>query len=498
MAVESKILQLSKPTIPIDELSMDDLQKFESSNNNNSSSSNQTTKGDSDRAAPDKSPLVKIRDYIFLTSEIDFLKITIGKDFLPTLICTITPEGGLFLSRSMPKDGDLISFFVASKSNEFKPVRIDFEIQKMSSMPSVDSQANINTYTFNGMMRVPYLYGEWNKSFNSTSLDALKSVADEAQLGFATNEVSTNDKMSWINPFDTWKKFIDDITISSWKDQDSFYTSFVDQYYNLNFVNVNNQFAGEDVIDQGFIKSLFQNRKTEGDTPQTQDQTSLVLSNLEAARNTNFYIESYTVLNKSGEVVLDNGYGRYMQFYSSDTKKYYSDQLIEPINNTKGSDMPLRGRHGENYQNEIRKYKWMGIERAAPNGNYHENYLYAKIHNIQNNDEVKKMTLYIQLQSVNFNFYRFQRIPVVITTTDNPQKNEANNDNNQNLGNTQEDPKASSLTIDPILSGFYVIDEITYIYDDNTFKQTLKLLRREWPLSATDQPANAENDPANI
>ncbi len=489
MGVKSKIVQLSSPTLAIDELSYADIE-LTNNDNNNSNSADKKQKKNIDQASPDKNPLIKIRDYIFLTSEMDFIQLNVGRDFLPTITCTLTPTGGLFLSKDLPKDGDLISFFMASKSDQFKPIRIDFEIIRIISSLSGDSQANNNSYTFSGVMRVPLLNGEWNQSFNKSSIDCLQEVAQINQIGFATNETTTNDVMPWINPYDTWKKFISDVTLSSWNNQDSFYSTFIDQYYNLNYVNLNNQFAGEETIDDGFIKSLFQSRKVDGDTPPENLQTPLVITNLEAARNTNFYIESYTVLNRSGEIVMDNAYGRYMQFYSSDTKKYYSDQLVEPINTTNGDNLPLRGRNGENYQSLIRKYKWMGVERPLPKGNYHENFLYAKIQNLQNNDEVKKMVLHVQLQSANFNFYRYQKIPVLIMVTDHPQRNDVNKSNepNQQSKQSNSSTKSADLTRDPILSGFYVIDEIIYIYENDSFKQQLKLMRREWPLSTSDQP----------
>lgn len=495
MSIESKILQILKPAIPLDEISVDDLQKYESSTNSNSSSYNKDEKGDEDRAAPDKTPIIKIRDYFFITSEIDFIQIKVGSSFLPEIICSLIPQGGIFLSKSFPKDGDLLSYFLASKSNEFKPIRIDFEIIRISSQPSVDSQGDISQYTFTGIMRIPLLYGEWIKSFNQvTSLDCLLEVCQEINLGFATNETSTNDKMTWINPYETWKTFMEKVTTSSWKDQSSFYTSFIDQYYNFNFVNVNNQFAGENVIDEGFVKSMLQSRKLPTDGPQDNLQTKLVLSNNDAARNSNLYIESYTLLNDSGEIVMNNGYGRYMQFYSPDTKKYYNDQLIEPINNSTGDDLPLRGRNNEDYQKKVRKYKWMGIDRPSSKGNYHDNYLYAKIQNLQNNSEIKKMTLLVQLQMCNFNFYRFQKIPVVITVTGNPQRNQSNTDNTPNQdGEEGKGAKTAEITVDPFLTGFYVIDEILYIYDNNVFRQQLKLIRREWPLTTSDQVVSPEN-----
>ncbi len=57
-------------------------------------------------------------------------------------------------------------------------------------------------------------------------------------LGFSSNVRESNDEMTWINPNDTYKEFIKDITRYSWISEDSFIWTFIDFNYNLNYVDI--------------------------------------------------------------------------------------------------------------------------------------------------------------------------------------------------------------------------------------------------------------------
>ena len=48
-------------------------------------------------------------------------------------------------------------------------------------------------------------------------------LADELNLGFASNEDDTSDVMNWINAYDTHFKFIQDVTAHVYKDANSFF-----------------------------------------------------------------------------------------------------------------------------------------------------------------------------------------------------------------------------------------------------------------------------------
>jgi len=120
-------------------------------------------------------------------------------------------------------------------------------------------------------------------------------------------------------------------------------------------------------------------------------------------------------------------------------------------------------------------------------------------------DEIFKMYMNVNLEEVNYNLYRFQRIPVMIYEQDAQVKNmqkirdEALGDDqikgSGDAGNTQDTnfldyTNANAEIKNEFLSGYYVIAEISYIYTKGKkITQSLKLLRREWPI-----PAESKNN----
>jgi hypothetical protein len=81
-----------------------------------------------------------------------------------------------------------------------------------------------NIYTITGSLFIPGLYGDTIKALPKLkSIDALKKIAQDLKLGFATNEESTDDEMTWINPNTTVANFIKNITDRAYKNENSFF-----------------------------------------------------------------------------------------------------------------------------------------------------------------------------------------------------------------------------------------------------------------------------------
>jgi len=91
-------------------------------------------------------------------------------------------------------------------------IRGDYLIESVTGSPTNNtytSNTQENIYTITGSLFIPGLYGDTIKSLPKLkSIDALKKIAQELKLGFATNEESTNDEMTWINPNTTVANFI--------------------------------------------------------------------------------------------------------------------------------------------------------------------------------------------------------------------------------------------------------------------------------------------------
>jgi hypothetical protein len=128
------------------------------------------------------------------------------------------------------------------------------------------------------------------------------------------------------------------------------------------------------------------------------------------------------------------------------------------------------------------------------------NYHYAQIQNLQNNEELKKIRVIVELPTANMALYRFQRIPFmcyeeVIKRTERMEKLKekaeedgvARSNKRADVGDANpeaEGPKGGNPPkLNEFMTGMYVIGEIKYTFTNTepNMKQTLTLLRRDWP-----------------
>ena len=436
-------------------------------------------------------PLIQILNFAFIGETIVSMTIS-STDSIPTATFTVLIRDKSFYSTSFPKDGDLFSIFIRSKDNLFKPIRNDYEITSVKISPE-QSENTTETMTVFGKLRIPGYDAIKCFSVKDTSLKTVMKVATDLKLGFATNEVDTADSQSWICPYDKVKDFLEDTVMSAYKDEDSFYTYFVDWYYYRNFVNVEPLFSEQTEIDEGMIISLLGNDYGK-DSEQPKNQAKTVLTNWEEVQMTPSFIIKYNLTNRSADINLRHGYKRYVQYYDALIKENTA-VFVDP-KTTEGSENDkqlLKGRPLENfYLNQI-EGKWLGVQYGGDGENCHGNYNYAKIHNFQNTVHLDKMGMTVELQGLNLNLRRMQSIPVVIVikrdTTrkiinepiDEAQEASNPNENEPNRTKPILDFENTPIALDKVASGFYVIKSMQITYREGKFKHSLDLIRREWP-----------------
>ena len=186
-------------------------------------------------------PYAEIDNYRIMMR--DFISMNIYQNgFLPELTITFIDKSGAFSGRYFPRRNPILKLYVKSNTPETKMIRGDYLIESIVGLPSstiYTSPAQENIYTITASLFIPGLYGDIIKALpKMKSVDALKKIAQDLKLGFASNEESTNDEMTWINPNTTYKNFIQSITDRAYKNENSFFTSYIDVNYILNFVNV--------------------------------------------------------------------------------------------------------------------------------------------------------------------------------------------------------------------------------------------------------------------
>ena len=419
------------------------------------------------------------------------------------------PNGKLALDA--PTDGDVISLYLrAPDEDNQKPIRIDFDITDISGSPEG------SIYSISGIMKIPGLLAEKCKDFpKASSFDHLQKVCEDLQIGFASNETATDDQMHRLCAFDTYHHFVEKTVDYSYKDDDSFFTWYIDPYYYLCLVNVNKQFSTEDKTEDINISQVSPpSGMNNEDKTKDSIKGSLILTNRNDRVGTNIYINNWALDNKSASVWIKQGYKKHSQYFDigDDNETEYVSTFVDPLT-TKGVENDLilpKGRKGDESYKDQMKYKWLGKQS---NENVHDNYIFSRLLNNQNLQELNKTKLEIDLAGMNFYIYKYMRIPVEIYEGANkgPERIEKLKDRDTSIGddagydappNNDEEleggrpggikPTKETIGGDPRdqvkneqLSGYYVVNSINYVYQQpGPIKMKLSLIRREWPIPA--------------
>ncbi len=409
-------------------------------------------------------PYILYNNYTFNYKQIDTFTLSY-ENKIPKLVFGIDDINGEFNGLFLAKETDVITLYLKSNAVEYKSVYMEFFIDTLTKSD--------NYYIFECTMNVPELFTEECKSYdNVSSFEVFQNVAKELKLGFNSNVTSTDDAMNWIQAFDPYLGFLKDVVWHSYKGENTFMDFYIDFYYHLNYVDLDNQFG--DYKQQDSIITLVDDHiKSEYDEDDKKVGSKLILTNAHLFHGTNNYIYDYNSINTTGEIKQTNGYERKVKFYDSqlrsiethNVKPHYETQDNEKIRSVDD-------------KHKLVKYKWEGLQLTdAETKNVHDNYLFSKVYRKQNIEEISKMKLHVKLDKANYHLYRYQSIPIALY--------EYNEETKKKIAQANDVDTNLNFPIGVLLeqySGHYVIENIIYTYDssDKYIRQELVLMRREW------------------
>jgi hypothetical protein len=438
-----------------------------------------------------KAPLIMIGRARISTDNVLGMSVFMNS-MIPNIHVSIMDSTGSLTSVGYPKTNPLLTVYVAPGNTKLKSFSQTFLITGVQSIPVGGDAVR---YEFFGELYVPKLNGNFIKSYsNMTSAQTMKKIAEELGLGFASNEDSTDDSMTWINPNLNYKSFIKEVTDHAYKGETSFFDCFIDRYYVINFINVEKQFkpfADDSELPQTYPSystdyldvSLAKNGgKPESDTP----TISLVLSNAEVGTTmSDLKILEYSMIGDNGDVLKSDGFRKTVVLYrhgEDDPKKeWYSEPLskVDPTGLTEYQAPELT----DYLENGI--VKWIGTDYQ----NSHTNYKFAKLLNTHNRLEAEKNILKVKLPGFNHNILRGSRIKVNIYSSrskkfyDDSLKDDKEVTTSQKLNNSNE-ARSTDLLPDTNLTDTYYVKDIVYNYnplnESTSFTTELLLSRRNW------------------
>tara|TARA_R110000744_G_scaffold334848_1_gene440194 strand:+ start:831 stop:2342 length:1512 start_codon:yes stop_codon:yes gene_type:complete len=493
--VDRNILTIIEPALELDPLSVPDV---ESGTDNSDGETSKEPLSKSSTAIP----TIIINGY---NVQADKLKLFIlnNNSFYPTCKIKFADNDALFTARHYPKDGDLIQVNIRSQGDEttFKPIRIDFSVVDCKPVGGGGGESP-SQYLITGRMFVKKLFAETVEYQEQvTSWDALLNIAESMELGYASNVEQTTDIMNWTNPNDTTETWIQDIVANSYLSDETFFKSYIDPYYYLTMVDVNRLFSQE-----GAVEAMATFPTNASDTvgevgAETIEETPMpyMLSNMIQFQGGSGYISKYEMVNKSGEISKANGYKRYTQYWDLEAKEWISE-FVDPItNDTPGMVPATKGRivngEVEGPRNDQVKYKYLGTQ----GDNVHPEFQYATVQNYQNNVEIEKMGMVIELDTVNPSITRYSRIfckimeyaATVQETILKPANDLDGVDQEEGAGplqnregeDGQNDPAPANQNgvLNEFLTGFYVVSGVQYMYTEpGPLRMKLRLQRREY------------------
>lgn len=396
-------------------------------------------------------PFVWFNGFTLDLNDISYLELSIENN-LPTLKLTFKDGLNILRDKSFPLDDSKFSIFINPRSTQLKPIHMDFKI--------VDFKIVGKNYSCVGVIDVNKLHIKEFKSYSkSSSFQVLSTICKQIGLGFNSNMNSTNDTMTWINPGQKIQQFMDTVVENSHIGDRSFVFSYIDYYYNYTYVDVQKELLRNIKEELGVtnigIESIFKSldRDTSG---------QLLLTNDNAYYESNVYFEKFTILNKSTSVSLSTGHKSVVKFYNAVSKEY-TPFTIDSVTDDSQSKIPLKGfPKDKSLVKENLNYIYAG--KFDPD-NMHKNYLYGKHNNDRNLFDLEKVSIEIEMRLPNFNFYKFQKVLVVISNQSRNLQEEWYNER---------------------LSGEWLIVDIRYKLFEMKFTQYITLVKRELELSESE------------
>lgn len=491
--------------IALNNMKLDELIQNDRANGSNNPDLQRELGAGQDKSTGLNSPFMTINGYS-VSKYLDSFSLDLS-GFLPVIRFSFSPTETVFISVNYPKDGDIVSVYMRAPGDIYNPMRMDFKVLSVSGDVSSKyspkgSDPNGTFFRFHIVAEayIPGLYSPKIKSFGrSNSADVLLEVSQDLNLGFATNEKTTNDTMRWLCPNYSYYDFIQEVCLRAYKDDEqSFFDCWIDPYYNLNFVNMGSQFAfdgdpkQEVLIVPGYTNAGLKVDSAIPGTPSPEpSKVPLVLTNAIGAGVVPFFINGYTLTSRAGNSTNEYGYITEVGFYDEEAEeaeasgKYVKyDVETQTTDNVKPGAILQKGRARDNeYKNETRR-EWFGVLNYFPDidDGVHQNYYHATVQNTINLSDVSKMTLEVEIAAYFPGIIRGMVIPVSIYVFDAGMRQ-------QNVGNLSNKDKNTGMnpTIDNFLSGNYVVTgmEVYWSKFSGGMKQRLTLSKRTWTANSS-------------
>ena len=355
--------------------------------------------------------------------------------FMPTLRVKVADPNAEIKSKYYPTDGSIIGVYIAPTGEDgtYKPIRLDFIVTSVHESDSIGGtilSESLSEFEITAELNVPKMFYNRNCYESGTSWEALRSISEQTGLGFASNVENTQDSQVWLNGYNSIRNFADTITRHAYLDEESFFVSFVDAYYNLNFVEVSRLFSQipeneecwayttafyeeDNADDMAEMNTVPEDEEIKEEWVGRRHKWWYELNNSKYLSAWTPYFDNYHEKNSSSSSLFD-GYVKYMQSWNWDTREKVEYPLSIQNPETEGM-LPLNKGHIFNGEpSELSKNMTSWEYMGETNEHMNQEYYFAEAHNDMNISDMSKFGLTVELPCINPALTRYSRIKVIV------------------------------------------------------------------------------------
>jgi hypothetical protein len=368
---------------------------------------------------------------------------------IPNMTVKFRDSLGKMKDQGIPLDDSRIALFLNPRTKLLKPIHLDFKI--------IDFQENNNIYEIEAVLDVKELYLKKFKSYSQvTSFELFKQIAKELGLGYNSNIDDTDDKMTWINTGNKLFQFLNECVKYTYKSDETFLFHYIDFYYHLNYVDLEKELK-RDLEKELGVANTGMEEALKSSKPEVVQKN--FLTNDFASKNSNYFFDNFTIINNATKTALKKGYLTKVKFYD-ELEKTFLQFDVDALTGEADKKILMRGAPQDDvFFKENVNFVYKG---KIDTDNMHKNFYYAHTQNQINLTEIQKLSLILELPTPNYNFYKFQKVYVVLS---NQSANIARSDFNSRL------------------SGQWMIVDIAFTFASQKLRQRIELVKRDLELS---------------
>lgn len=391
---------------------------------------------------------------------------------VPCCQATFIDEAGILKKQGFPTDDTPFEVFLTSGSKYIKSIHLKFKMTNFK-------ENSDKSHSITGMLDLKDFYKINFNSYTGTSFEVLRNMCKELQIGFNSNIDATNDSMKWSNVGQTWRDFMTSIIQHSYIADTQFTMGYIDFYYSFNYIDVEKEWQRDNSTDVG-ISLGSQNKLTSANEEEKLQR--LVLTNEKSMNGSDLFFINPQIMNNSTAKSIQSGQKTITKYYDTAAKSF----LIFDIESQTGDDpnkVVLKGKQSD--ASELEENYRTNFGGKIDTQNVHTNYAYARDLNARNLNEMNKISVNLELPTINYNLYKYQKINLKFI-------NEAGSAADPNL--TQER-----------ITGNWIILDIKYIWMKGKLSQNLTCMRKdlektleEKQNTTTDKKAEVKEKKPNI